>query len=48
MRPILDLCEETVLIPGSWVSKIWWGQEGLDLVGVRVTVAAVEEEEGKE
>ena len=24
MRPILDLCEYTVQIPGAWVAKRWW------------------------
>ena len=24
MRPILDLCEETVQILGMWVVKRWW------------------------
>ena len=32
MRPILDLCEETLQIPGMWVVKRWWEKEILDLV----------------
>ena len=24
MRLIMDLCEETVQIPGMWVVKRWW------------------------
>ena len=24
MRPILDLCEETLHITGIWVVKRWW------------------------
>ena len=40
MRPILDLCEETVQITWMWVMKRWWEKEVLDLVGVlEVTVA---------
>ena len=30
-RPILDLCEETVRMPVTWVEKSWREQEGLDL-----------------
>ena len=43
MRPIMDLCEETVRIIGARVAKRWWEQEGLDLAGAR---AAVMEAEG--
>ena len=32
MLPILDLCEETLQIPGMWVVKRWWDKEVLDLV----------------
>ena len=34
MRPILDLCEETLHITGMWVMKMWWEKKILDLVGV--------------
>ena len=34
MQPILDLCEEELWWPGTRVSKRWWEQEGLNLVGV--------------
>ena len=34
-QPILDLCEKTVRMLGTWVEKRWWEQEGLDLAGVR-------------
>ena len=45
-RPILDLCEETVRMPGTWVAKRWWEQEGLDLARARAA-AAVAEGEGE-
>ena len=32
MHPILDLCKETVQIPGMWVVKRWWDKEVPDLV----------------
>ena len=38
----MNLCEETVRMPGMWVAKMWWDQEGLDLVGART----ISEEEG--
>ena len=34
-RPIIELCEETVRIPGTWIEKSWLGQEVLDLAGAR-------------
>ena len=40
-QTILDLFEETVRMPGGWVAKWWWEQEGLDLEGARDTEAAV-------
>ena len=46
MRPILDLCEETVQIMGMWVVKRWWEKEVLDLVGVWEVTEASEEEVG--
>ena len=49
MRPILDLCKETVRMQGTCVVKRWWDKEGLDLVGARAAVEAAEEErEGKD
>ena len=44
-RTILDLCEEAEWKIGTWVSKRWWEQEGLDLEGGRTT-EEVEDEEG--
>ena len=32
-RPIIDLCEEAVWRPGTWVTKRWWDQEVIDLEG---------------
>ena len=32
---MMDLCDRTVRRPGSWVARIWWEQEGIDLVGTR-------------
>ena len=46
MRPILDLCEETVQITGMWVVKRWWEKEVLDLVGSWEVTVALEEEGG--
>ena len=39
-RPILDLCEEVVCMPGAWVAKRWWEQEVMGLVGAWSAVAA--------
>ena len=39
-RPILDLCEETVLRSGAWVARRWWYQDVLDLEGERAAVGA--------
>ena len=47
-RPILDLCEETVRNLGTWIKKMWWYQEGLELKGERVDGTAAEEEGGEE
>ena len=41
---ILEICEETVQMPGMWFAKRWWERKGLDLVGFWVTVAVSEEE----
>ena len=43
-RLLLDLCEETVQMPGTWVAKRWWGKELMDLAGARAAAAAAEEE----
>ena len=48
MRPILDLCEETVHIQGMWVVKSCREQEVLDLVGVFEAKEALEDEVGAE
>ena len=42
----MDLCERLVRRPGSWVSRRWWEQEGLDLAGEREQVVADGEEDG--
>ena len=39
-QPILDLCEEALHWLGTRVSKRWWEQEVLDLVGVWEEAAA--------
>ena len=39
----MDLCEEAVQWPGTWISKRWREHEGLDLEGAReVSEVAVE------
>ena len=30
-KPIMDLCLAAERIPGSWVSRQWWDQDGVDL-----------------
>ena len=42
---ILVLYKETVRRPETWVAKIWWEQEGLDMEGGR---AAASGDEGAE
>ena len=37
-RTIMKLCEGAVHRPGTRVSKRWWKQEGLDLVGACVAL----------
>ena len=44
----MDLYEEAVRIPGTWVSKRWWEQEGLELEGARAAAEAVDEGEPEE
>ena len=39
-QPIMDLCEETLQIPGTGVAKMWWEQEVLDLSVVRAVASA--------
>ena len=41
---ILEICEETVQMPGIWLVKSWWEQKGLDLEGLQATTAEAEEE----
>ena len=48
MRPIMDLCEETVHIQKMWVVKRCWDKEVLDLVGAWEAMATSEEEVGEE
>ena len=46
-RPILDICEEMVQMPGTWAAKRWWDNEGLELTLARVVAATREEEGGR-
>ena len=46
MRSIMDLCEQSTLRPGAWVSWRWWEQEVLDLEGAKDRALA--ESEGEE
>ena len=48
MLPIMDLCQETVQIPGTWLTRRRWKQEGPDLATSRVATETVEYERGKE
>ena len=48
VRPIMDLCDKLVWMPGTWVAKGWWYQEVTDLVRSRESVAAAEEGEAEE
>ena len=45
-RPILELFEETVRMPGTWMKKRCQEQEGLELTGARATEVAAYEERG--
>ena len=45
-QPIMDLCEEMMRMPGTWVAKGWWGNEGMDLAGIISDSASPEEEWG--
>ena len=47
MRPIIDLCEETVRRSGAWFYRRWCKQEAMDLAGARAVVAAAEDREGE-
>ena len=40
MRPILDLCKQSVRRTGAWVSWSWWEQDSIDLGGSREIVSA--------
>ena len=42
-KPIMDLCEGVVRRMGTWVSKQWQEQEGLDMEGEWVAVQAADE-----
>ena len=44
--PIMDLCMVVKRRPGSRVTKQWWDQEGLDLVGMRMAAQKAERTEG--
>ena len=46
VRPIMDLCDKLVWMPGTWVAKGWWGNEGMDLAGIISDSASPEEEWG--
>ena len=48
MRPILDLCKETLHITRMWVVKRWWEKEIMDLVGAWEVTEASEEGLGAE
>ena len=37
---ILELCEETVQMPGTWVAKRWWEKEGMEMAGAMETTEA--------
>ena len=41
--PILDLCEELVQRPGTWVVERWWYQEGLDTEGLKAVAYAADD-----
>ena len=45
-RPIMDLCEETVRRSGTWVARIWWDKEGLDLEDEKEAAAVEADGEG--
>ena len=48
LRPIMDLCEETVQLSGMWVVIRWWEKEVLDLLGAWEVTSASEVEDGAE
>ena len=41
-RPIMYLCEEVVCRTGTWVSKRWWEQWGLELERERAETESVD------
>ena len=47
IRPIMDLYMAEKRRPGPRVTKRWWEQEGLDLVGMRTANWEVEQAEGE-
>ena len=44
----MDLCLEKYQRPGSRVAKRWWGQDILDLEGMRTAAWEAERKEGEE
>ena len=44
-RPIVDLCERSVLRTGAWIYQRWWEQEGIELYGEREIAAAASDGE---
>ena len=48
MQTIMDLCKNTVHMPGSWLAQRWWEQEGVELAGARARAAAAEAEADRE
>ena len=36
----MDLCEQSVRRTGAWVSRRWWEQDGINLIGARDREAA--------
>ena len=43
---IMELCKETVRRPGSWVARILWEHEGLELSSARTAATAEADGEG--
>ena len=47
IRPILDLCKEMVRRYVTWVARLWWDQEGLELAGARTAATTAAYGEGE-
>ena len=47
-RPIMELCLVEKRRTGPRVTKSWWEQDGLDLVGMRTSARESEKIEGQE